>query len=98
MSFTNQIDDELCKSIIEKRDLLLSSNALDHSSGINDDQICIDFFSMLEDENSSINLGLTQAVTPINSIFNSSQNSVNNERYQQISNDQIGIKDEIIGK
>ena len=98
MNFTNQIDDELCKSIIEKRDLLLSSNSIDQSSSIGNDQISIDFFSMLDNESVSMNLvDLSQTAMSGDSNFDLEM-PVNNETYQQITNEQLGIKDEIIGK
>ena len=95
MNFTNQIDDELCKNIIENRDILLSSNPIEH--GNSGHGIGIDFFSMLDNESEMNLVNLTNAVTsPIELNFSRS-NSQPSTPGNEFTNDQLGIKDEIIG-
>ena len=85
MNFTNKIDDDLCKNLIENQDLLLSSN-------INEGDIGIDLLSMMQDsEDNLINL---QDLDQINS----QQDQPIVQEEQICSNDQLGYNDEIIGK
>lgn len=83
MNFTNKIDDDLCKNLIENQDLLLSSN-------INEGDIGIDLLSMMQDsEDNLINL---QDLDQINS----QQDQPIVQEEQICSNDQLGYNDEII--
>lgn len=75
MNFNNnKIDDDLCKNLIENQDLLLSSNA-------NENDLGIDFFSMMD-----TNL-MSDCVADSSSIDYQQQLNVN---------DNLGFKDEII--
>lgn len=74
MNFNNnKIDDDLCKNLIENQDLLLSSNA-------NENDLGIDFFSMM-----NTNL-MSECVADSSTI----------DYQQQLVNDNLGFKDEII--
>lgn len=76
MNFNNnKIDDELCKNLIENQDLLLSSN-------VNESDLGIDFFSMME-----TNL-MGECLTD--------SSMIDDKQQQQLVNDSLGFKDEII--
>lgn len=99
MNFTNQIDDELCKSIIENRNLLLSSTpqdqAINNGRTSNNDQMGIDFFSMLDSQSEMSLVDLNQP-----SIFDNNNNSQpqtpDNTDNRTFTNEQLGFNDEII--
>lgn len=93
MNFTNQIDDELCKNIIENRNILLSSNPIDQANS-SDDQMGIDFFSML-DSQSEMSLGDLNRSEPIFNRSNSQPDTTDNDS-QKFTSEQLGFNDEII--
>lgn len=82
MDFTNKIDDELCKNIIENRNILLSSNVETPCANLD-----IDFFPMFDVE-SEINF--------VEPNFCSSQPSTPPDSQEFNITDQSGLKDEVI--
>jgi hypothetical protein len=92
MNFTNQIDDELCKNIIENRNLLLSSNPIDQANNnTNNGQIGIDFFSMLDSQSEMSLVDLNQPI-----FNNDSQPESPDSDAQIFTSEQLGFNDEII--
>lgn len=84
MNFTNKIDEDLCKNLIDNQDLLLSSN-------LNEGDIGIDLLSMMQ--NSDDNLINFQDLDQINA----QQQEQPIQANQLYTNDQLGYSDEIIG-